>query len=90
MAAALGAGYLAGHEPPPRETGPGAALRAFQRARVDAIGECAKYGYSTQWGDLAPNSKVELECLSLVSQPCTSVGVPAPPDVDEPKHGPRI
>jgi hypothetical protein len=89
VVAALGAGYLVGYTPPPRETGPGAALRAYQRARVDALGECAKHGYATQWGDVAPDSRVALECMGLSVQPCTSYPVPAPPSEDA-DHGPRL
>lgn len=85
---ALGAGYVVGHDPPPAETGPGAALRAYQRARVDALGACAKHGYATQWGDVAPDSRVALECMGLSVQPCTAYAVPAPSEDAE--HGPRL
>lgn len=85
---ALGVGYAVGHEPPVRETGPGAALRAYQRARVDALGECAKHGYATQWGDVAPDSRVALECMGLSVQPCTSYAVPTPSEGAD--HGPRL
>jgi hypothetical protein len=90
-AVALGVGYAAGHQPPPRETEPSAALRAYQSARVDAMAACAKHGYATAWGDVVPDSRIANECLSIVAQPCSPVGVMVVPDVDEePPTGPRI
>lgn len=85
---ALGAGYFMGYEPPPKPEGPGAALRAYQRARIEALGACARHGYATQWGDVAPDSRVALECMGLSTQPCTSYAVPVVRE--EPNHGPRI
>jgi len=86
---ALCVGYLVGYTPPTREKGPGAALRAYQKARVDAIGECAKHGYATQWGDIAPDSRVSQECMGLIAQPCVSFPVPEPPSEDA-DHGPVL
>jgi hypothetical protein len=88
LAVALGIGYLAGYEPPRREMGPGAALRAFQRARVEALGECAKYGYATQWGDVEPNSRIAAECMSVAAS--TGANHALPPRTSEPNHGPEL
>ncbi len=86
---ALGAGYWVGYEPPPRESGPGAALRAYQNARLDALSACAKHGFATTWGDVRPDSRVDLECRSILSQPCGEIMVPDATG-EEPTHGPRL
>jgi hypothetical protein len=89
VALATGLGYAAGQDPTPVERGPGEALRAYQRAKIDALGECAKHGFATQWGDVVPDSRVAAECMSIVAAPCGPVSVPGPMS-EEPDVGPEI
>jgi hypothetical protein len=74
----LALGYVAARAPEELADNPAAALQAYQRARVEAIAECAKYGFATDWGQIMPDSKLAAECLSLVAQPCASFPVMPP------------
>jgi hypothetical protein len=81
VAAALGA--AATQDEPPRQSGPGEALREYQAARMNAIADCAKYSFAVDWGDLAPDSKIAAECMALISQPCVQPGTPRVSDTPD-------
>ena len=74
----LALGYAIARPPDELVDNPAAALQEYQRARVEAISACAKYGFATDWGQIMPDSKLAAECLSLVAQPCASFPVMPP------------